>query len=57
MVTILVVHQTAQHLHELARDCQLPGYAEKLERAAIDLEKLEDLTLAKRDQKIASTPN
>ncbi len=55
MVTILDVHQTAQHLHELARDCELPGYAEKLERAATDLEKLE--ALAKRALKIASTQN
>jgi len=41
MVTILAVHQTAIHLHQLARDSVLPGYADKLEQAAIELEELE----------------
>ena len=38
---IRAIHDTAQHLHEFARAADLPGYAEKMERAAIELEKLE----------------
>ena len=41
MTHVLIVHQTAQHMRELARDSELPGYARKLERAAEELEKLE----------------
>jgi len=41
MTQIQVVHQTALHMRELARDSELPGYAQKLERAADELEQLE----------------
>lgn len=41
MTQIQVVHRTALHMRELARDSELPGYAQKLERAADELEQLE----------------
>ena len=41
MTQIQVVHQTALHMRELARDSELPGYAQKLDRAADELEQLE----------------
>jgi hypothetical protein len=41
MTRVEIVHETAVHLREFAREAELPGYAEKLERAAIELEKLE----------------
>ena len=51
MTQIQVVHQTALHMRELARDSELPGYAQKLERAADDLEQLE------RNLKTQSVPH
>ena len=41
MTQVQIVHRTAQHMRQLARDAALPGYAQKLDRAADDLEKLE----------------
>ena len=41
MTQIQVVHQTALHMRELARDSDLPSYAQKLDRAADELEQLE----------------
>ena len=41
MTHIQVVHQTALHMRELARDSDLPSYAQKLDRAADELEQLE----------------
>ena len=42
MTQLQIVHQTAQHMRALARDAELPGYAQKLDRAAEELEKLEE---------------
>ena len=42
MTQVQIVHDTARHMRELARDSELPGYAQKLERAAEELEKLEE---------------
>lgn len=41
MTKVQVVHETALHLREFARKAELPGYAEKMERAANELERLE----------------
>ena len=41
MTQVHIVHQTALHIRELARDAELPGYAQKLDRAADALEALE----------------
>lgn len=41
MTQLQIVHRTALHMRELARDSELPFYAQKLDRAADELEQLE----------------
>ena len=56
MTQIQVVHQVALHMRELARDSELPGYVQKLERAADELEQLERHLKSQREPHCLQSP-